>query len=284
MKKLTKKLFLSVFTALFAVVALGTSTFAWFSMNTKVTVSSMTVKATASKNLLISSTEDGTYLASLALTTKNESLVPVSTAVTTTPKFFKLDFVGSDMAADNSSRANSTFQEATAADYIKETMWVKSTGQSASNLRARVTFTGGDKALDPALRVMFVCGSTAYLMEPTTGASASYKAIANIEYVATTDSVAVKGKYYYKDAQGTKLETQPAENASVTGMYEQKITETSTNVTVTPNGSPILSSLSADVAVKIEVYIWYEGQDAACKSTNAVLLGTTVFSIEYTVE
>lgn len=43
MKKLTRKLFLSVFTALFAVVALGTTTFAWFSMNDTVKVDGMKV-------------------------------------------------------------------------------------------------------------------------------------------------------------------------------------------------------------------------------------------------
>ncbi len=282
MKKF-KKLIPAFCMLLISAVLMGTSTFAWFSMNTKVSVNSMTVKATASKNLLISSTETGDYLASLALTTKNETMVPVSTAVATNPNFYKLDNVGSQMEADSSNRQNSTFIKAGTADYVKETMWVKSTGTDANNLKAKVTFTGGEAALDPALRVMFVVNGNAYLMAPIAGASNAYKAIESISYVAASGT-AVEGTFYYSDANGTKPAAQPSVGDDVTSMYTQTITETTANVTITANGGVILTSLSADTAVRIDVYIWYEGQDENCKSTNAVTLANTVFTIEYTVD
>ncbi len=53
MKKLTRKLTLSLVAVLFAMLALGTSTFAWFSMNTTVTASDISVTAVTPKNLLI---------------------------------------------------------------------------------------------------------------------------------------------------------------------------------------------------------------------------------------
>lgn len=68
-----KKLFISIFTAVFALFALGTSTFAWFSMNTQAKASGMEVKAIAGSSLQISNTttfksgqtsfnfEDGAY-------------------------------------------------------------------------------------------------------------------------------------------------------------------------------------------------------------------------------
>ena len=70
----------------------------------------------------------------------------------------------------------------------------------------------------------------------------------------------------------------------VSAYFTQTVNETTTNVNISPDNSVILSTLTADQAVQIDVYIWYEGQDAACKSTNAVTLGTTVFTIEYTVD
>lgn len=281
MKKF-KKLIPAFCMLLISAVLMGTSTFAWFSMNTKVTVSSMTVKATASKNLLISSAVDGTYNASLALTTKNETMVPVSTAVKTTPNFYKLDNVGSNMKADESNRQNSTFMTAATSDYVKETMWVKSTGSTASNLKARVTFAGGDKALDPALRVMFVVKGNAYLMAPV-GTPDAYKAIDSISYTQASGT-AVAGTFYYSDANGAKPAAQPNVGNDVSTMFTQVVTETTDNVTVTTNGNTILETLDADEAVEIVVYIWYEGQDARCTSTNAVTLAETVFSIEYTVD
>ena len=281
MKKF-RKLLPALSMLLISALLMGSSTFAWFSMNTKVTAGSMTVKATASKNLLISGAENGTYLASLALTTKNESLVPVSTANSATPAFYKLDHVGSNMTADNSARQNSTFQPATDRDYVKETMWVKSTGTDANNLKAHITFTGGEKTLDPALRVMFVVGGSAFIMTPIHGAS-SYKAIDSLSYTQASGT-AQAGTYYYKDANGTKLPAQPSVGDDVSAYFTQTVNETTTNVNISPDNSVILSTLTADQAVQIDVYIWYEGQDAACKSTNAVTLGTTVFTIEYTVD
>ena len=70
-----KKLFISIFTAVFALFALGTSTFAWFSMNTTAEAKGMTVRAIAGSSLQISKTttfvtgntsisftEDGAYI------------------------------------------------------------------------------------------------------------------------------------------------------------------------------------------------------------------------------
>lgn len=51
-----KKLFMSIFAVVFAVFALGTSTFAWFSMNKTVTATGMQVTATAEGSLVIATT------------------------------------------------------------------------------------------------------------------------------------------------------------------------------------------------------------------------------------
>ena len=53
MKKLTKKLFISVMTLVLTAMALGTSTFAWFSMNTTVTAKGMQVQAKSNSIYLL---------------------------------------------------------------------------------------------------------------------------------------------------------------------------------------------------------------------------------------
>lgn len=53
MKELRRKLFVSVITLMLVVMALGTSTFAWFSMNKEVTATGMQVTATAEGSLII---------------------------------------------------------------------------------------------------------------------------------------------------------------------------------------------------------------------------------------
>ena len=63
MKKLTKKLMLSILTVALTFIALGTSTFAWFSMNDTVTVTGMKFKTQVGDNLLIA---DGTTAATSA--------------------------------------------------------------------------------------------------------------------------------------------------------------------------------------------------------------------------
>lgn len=53
MTKLTKKLLLSIMTLVLVFMALGTTTFAWFSMNTNVTVTGFEVKTKVGNNLFI---------------------------------------------------------------------------------------------------------------------------------------------------------------------------------------------------------------------------------------
>lgn len=105
MKNLTKKFLISILTLTFAVVCLGTSTFAWFSMNTKVTASQMQVHAKASNNLLISEAKASGYAASITFTAANTTMEPCSTVKSGTPAFFKLSDVGGGYVTINATAA-----------------------------------------------------------------------------------------------------------------------------------------------------------------------------------
>ena len=58
MKKFTTKLLMSIIAVAFAFVALGTSTYAWFSMNTQVTVTGMEIGAKSENTYLLIGTGD----------------------------------------------------------------------------------------------------------------------------------------------------------------------------------------------------------------------------------
>lgn len=82
MKKIATKLMISVLSVALALIALGTSTFAWFSMNTTVTANGMELTATTPVNLLIKNSASGTY-ANIATADEDfgeSKLYPSSTA------------------------------------------------------------------------------------------------------------------------------------------------------------------------------------------------------------
>lgn len=80
MKKLTTKLLMSIIAVAFAFVALGTSTYAWFAMNTDVEVKGLSLQAKADNTfLLISSTENAS-----AATIQSENKVEVDFDMATT--------------------------------------------------------------------------------------------------------------------------------------------------------------------------------------------------------
>ena len=255
MKKLTRKLFLSVFTALFAVVALGTTTFAWFSMNTSVTATGMEVKANASKNILISKESTSGFGSTVTLTGA-DTLVPVSTVGTTSataPAFFKINSVGSNMSAEDSKYGDdTTFTTAQAnVDYVKQTVYLQSTGAAAEELKANITYTGGSKALDPALRVMLVVND-----------------VTNSTY----------SSYVY----GPVGQWEAYNGISTIG-GDQKVA-TTTPITQSTSSTQILAAMTADTVYQVDIYIWYEGQDTRCKTVNAVDMASTTFAIQFTVK
>ena len=239
-----KKLIPALCMLLVAAALLGTSTFAWFSINTTVHATGMSVKAAASKNLLISKSEASGFSAAIDFTEDGEvtSLVPVSTSGTTgaNPTFYKVDDVGEGMTADSHEKADdTTFKAAVSGtDYVQKTMYVKATSGEFENLSATVSCTGTAADLDPALRVMLVVNEDRFFFAPNAGATSPWKGISD---------------------------TDGAEGAEITAG-----TATQT----------ILDELTG--TCEVTVYIWYEGQDESCYSLNAEVLQTKNIQITFT--
>lgn len=255
MKKF-KKLIPALCMLLVSAVMLGSTTFAWFSMNTKVTASNMEVQATASKNLLISKTGANAddYSASVDMSISKQKLVPVTTigGDTLTPVFSKIKAEGS-MTQDNAARGeDTTYQTASAeTDYVKTTIWLKCVGQDSTNLKIKInTTSGGGKKLDPAIRVMIV--------DHTNTKTYIYSPINTAAYITAGQAGA-------------------SVNAADSKLVMGEIKTAATEKTV------IIESMSKDTAYQFDIYAWYEGEDVNCKATNTLDMAAYKFSIDFTV-
>ena len=246
-----RKLIPAVCMLLLAAVMAGTSTFAWFSMNTTVTAGTMAVSATAPTNLRICATNSATdsdWSGALSLSASLTTMVPVSCDNTNAAlAFYKVKANGDKIGYDDGAyKADTTFETATAGtDYYTTSFFIKAVGADATNLKlSTITLNaGGEKELDKALRVMAVCGENKFIYEPVAGAATTYKAVKslNTEKPVLGDNITVS------DAESVLAET---------------VTKT---------------------AVQVTIYIWYEGQDPACKSSNTVDMAGTTFSLSFTV-
>ena len=241
-----KKLIPAICLLLVSAVLLGASTFAWFSANTKVTAENLEITATVSKNLLIS--KDNTNFAeSTDLAITANTLYPVSTigGDVASPAFFEVDNVGGIITTSAARTATTTFKTAETTHYVKTTVYLKTIGTNGTNLVATInTTSGGSADLDPSLRVMLVdkTNNKTYIYEPIAGAS----------YLTGTTALSA--------ADGT--------NAAV--------------ATIKTSGTDtILATMTADTVYTFDIYVWYEGEDPACKTVNAQTLAATNFSIDF---
>ena len=277
--KTKAKLLPAIAMLLVAVLSLSSATYAWFSMNTKVTATGMQVKAVAEDGILISNSDKATWTNSATAKVTSASLVPTSTAGGTTPAWAHNTSTNADDAQANQNAAsyedlslkwtNSTFGEgfvdiaggtANSKDdneksyVLLNEFYIKSSG-NALTLGADktykdlyindVTVTGAANKIDNSLRVLVVVGSAAYIYAPV------------IDQASGTTTMSYKFK-------NTTAVT--ALNATTAAGYDKTTGTTSIGNT-------------NDSAVKAQVYIYFEGEDANCKSTNIAGINTTDLSV-----
>ena len=267
---------------LISAMLVGTSTYAWFSMNTQVTATGMQVKAVAEDGILISNADKASWTNSATAKVTTAVLVPVSTAGTATPAWAHATSTNADDAQANQEVAKYTDltlnwtntnagegyvdTDGTAGKSTNEKSYVllndfyiKSSGnaltlgdgQTYADLYINeVTVTGATNKIDNSLRVLIVVGSNGYIYAPVSGVG------------ATTD---------------------PADPATATLTYKFKNT---TSVSALPGttknqttGTTSIGNTDA-TAVNAKVYVYFEGEDANCKSTNISGVTTTDLSVE----
>ena len=271
-----KKLIPALCMLLIAATLMGTSTFAWFSMNTQVTATGMQVKAQAEGGIVISNSSKATWSSEATAQVTSAALYPTSHAANDTKWYHNKSNDANNAAAGQASttyqnldtitlsstnegvgyiesNANSTFDAGTdAAYYLLNNFTIKSSGDALSSTlyinQVAVQSSGALKDIDKALRVAIVVASTTYIYAPVDGATTTYRVAGSSE-----DTIA------YTTVTGKNL---------------------ATSVTTIPNTND---------GIPVSIYVYFEGEDQNCKSTNisgittndltvSVQFGTTTIS------
>ncbi len=266
--KNTRKLIPAVAMLMTSAVMMSTASYAWFSMNTKVTASGMNVVATTSKNLVITATTGANYDTTATLTDgKTAALNPVSVNCAQNANLAEKKFYYNDNGIgvnyDNGTFdiATTTFEEVNVADTYYETFlyYVKVDGQSTDTFdnfyvnAITVKDTKGTTTMDDddtpdaeiskALRVAVTDGAKTFIFAPLNGSYTEGKSISSVD-------------------SGTKLATLSDQALATLGT-----TSTFGEISTTEKA--------------LTVYVWYEGNDTACTSANSVSVENLSISIDF---
>ena len=298
-----KKLIPALCMLLIAAVMLGTSTYAWFSMNTTVTATGMSVTATTPVNLLISATEAGTY-ANTASADESFGTAKLYPASSNDAKVFNAimnsgNYInsGNGGAAENgvtkfqktSNQADSgvvAMSGAANGYWVTYDFWVKlSEHQDAaekvylSDLHVAQTYVPAANhtvtAEEENLYYSDIDCTTAVAVDGTLTSGETYymKGITRAVRVALLQGTAsgTLKAIYAKTGATTPVnavtQSFAADDTAFTG------TTTSTTALTSYSYVQANSVDVNDTPVQLTLVIWIEGQDAACVNANA---GATV--------
>lgn len=274
---LKKQLVAAVAMVLVAAIALGSSTYAWFAANRTVTAQAMNVQAVAESGLVIANT-DKTGWASIAdAKVTSATLIPTSAATVAEPTWVHTNSTAADNAQAQQAvdkytaltlawsekgsstgvgyvdtNANSAKDTNESAYVLKNTFYIKSSGDAitSTNLRINdVEVSGANKAVENSLRVLVV------VSDGTTTVAKTYAPVKDIDSGTTTMT------YKWKNTTNvTALDATAAEGYDLT-----------TGITTIPNTDA--------AAISVTAYVYFEGEDANCKSTNISGITTNTLSV-----
>ena len=213
-----KKLIPALCMLLVAATLLGTSTYAWFSMNTQVTASGMSVTASAPKSLLISTSEDtgfGNTVSLTSMTTVAGTIVP--SHYNEKMLFAKLNNSGTalvDQAGDTYGVAKTemdafiagsdatfptgkTYIAQTEEDYFKDDIYLKYEGENGTaNITLSVAFaTENTDPVKTAMHVVVVNSEGTVVLDYDMSEAGTAKDISGA--VLTANEAATKYTVYY---------------------------------------------------------------------------------------
>lgn len=260
-----KKLIPALCLLLISAILMGTSTYAWFSMNNQVTATGMQVTAKADSGIVIKYTGDSTATfttkADVAETTANE-LYPTSTVDLT--NWYKGSSSQKDDAEAGQPAANYTAVGSGEVDnyYKKYDFIVRSSSQNVpvNNVKlavnsftvAKVGSTATSENLDKAVRLGVLCNGTFYIYAPLADAN-----------------VTIAPLYTYDTTKSDKV----GETTCTASNGDQ--------FTIPSNSIP-----ASDTGITVSIFVWFEGEDENCKSSNvtATLDKITVEVVFQTVD
>lgn len=270
---LKKQLVAAVAMVCVAAVALGSSTYAWFAANNKVTATGMQVQATAEGGIEIAYVDNGTagdYATTAnAGMTSAQTLYPTSTVATASSGSISSNWYHASAAVASAFGAkDGTYEPLTLSAgkdvitnknyYVEKTFKIRSVSDTklAKDLKVSgITVTGASDQLDNSLRVAVVSGTNVALYAPC---------------YTVTDGGATSVSYKVATSVASGIATMPTDN-NVTALFKNQI---SSNIVVGDIGAKTNGS-------DVKVYIWYEGEDTNHFSNN---LDSSIDTISLSVE
>ncbi len=269
-KALKRQLMAAIAMVLVAAVALGSSTYAWFVNNTKVTADNVTVTAKAANTLLISHATENAWgtTAKFKAETATE-FIPVSTIDTTS--FFKDSAWGTETGDSNLQKGEYTAQGFVPADntkdYFVDSFQVKSSQNCGLYLDSETQFTtdGNVNVLKSMRLALVIDGGETFFYQvdatPITGSGNSYNTTL-VSMAADGVKRAISGANAADDIAADNMSA-----GDVIALSNGTVTAPSDNTTlVEKDDSKKLCDLTANTAKTITVYIWMEGCDYDCNT------------------
>lgn len=261
---------------------LATSTYAWFSMNTQVTATGMMVKAQAEGGIVISNSQKSAWAAEATAQVTTASLFPTS-----------YTNVGSEAGAwyhnksDDADNAKSN-QDATTYDTLTTALSAISEGIGYVDTNGTEGYQAGADSAYYLLNNFTikssgdaVTGGKLYINDVTVSSNSSLLPIDCALRVAV-----VVGGTTYIFAPVTATYGDPAQNYTPTYIYHVKGSSSNTSALYGASAKNVETSITTipntDAGVPVQVYCYFEGEDANCKSTN--ISGISVDTITVNVK
>lgn len=267
MKKAFKKSLISTICMLVVgIVSLTGVTYAWFTSGTTSTVTGMDVTAiSTSGGIMVADTINGNYVSTLTLTASKTNAEPVSTVggKAAAWSFFK---------AKVNSSTKITASAAEEKDYVKHELFLKNEGNEITVTLAGSTIEAQNGAhLASRLGIRYVetyTTNTGNAVNTAKGSVNGDTGFAIYEPNATTHTdTSISGKQEYKGVNDAgEIELANSNKLAV--------------VTTYANAQEIEIKIPAQSIVKIEVYVWLEGQDVECTNIISGTSFTTMLKFE----
>ena len=288
MKTITRKLFISMIAVAFAFIALGTSTFAWFSMNTQVTVTGMQIGAKSDNTYLLIgneyTTDDATTIAAIKNANENVNIAfsPIAAATVLPSKPLAASEIGADSEDATKPASGKLFASGTpVTDYASAavpqnwyTAYNNNPKQSTDSIKEQHKLCSDDTSAadyeEDYVFANYVIKRTVYLTLAT-GANPANN-------LRVTGTIALK-------------EGQAADKTNINGVKVLLVTDANNMVTLTSSTTTAQSlfgtsnvTLTDSNLVKVDIYIYYDGSEADVKTENMAILAAATVNLAFSVE
>lgn len=246
-KAIRKQLLAAVAMVLVAAVALGSSTYAWFAANNEVTATGMSVHAQGESGIVIKGESDSVFSTTGTARSAVSSLKPTSTCNLSAWWHAVSDKYDDELAEQDAGK----YSEVT---------------NSKAQYVAEHVFTIRSAASDVALSPYKLAVKTVTVTPPTTQQSTNLNKAIRVGVKITSGATASNPEFYIYAplADGNGFELKPNYDSTVTSLTEKKAAAVDDDV-LTLNNNTIPAN---DNDLKATVYVWFEGEDINCKSSN----------------